>query len=323
MPNASALQLIGIAKETTPGTYKAPTTADHGMLPVTSCEPKAVEPRAEDRGTRSTMRAQVFDAYQTTQHYEITLKGDIFAGSFGHLLMACFGTDTTTGSGPYVHTFSVADTTYPGVASYTIHHFDNANGANGWGYTGCWLKSLSLEYDKQKLASYTAVFLGAARASQAKPSLAVESGSGYGPISGHLLSMTIGGSAHTEFEKFGVELDRGTEVRQTFNGARTPNSDAIAPAPPQGTFKATTFYDDQTDYNRFANASESTVVATLGSTNPVVTFTATEPDWRTAEVKPGDLGDIMRLDIEGTLKYSATDTGICKVALTNGRSAGY
>lgn len=113
MANPSALQLIGIAKETTPGTYVAPSTADHGMLPVASCVPKAVEPRAEDAGTRGTMRAQIFGAYQTTQHYELTLKGDIFAGSFGHILMAFFGTDTKTGAGPYTHTFSIADTTYP------------------------------------------------------------------------------------------------------------------------------------------------------------------------------------------------------------------
>lgn len=323
MANPAALQLVGIAKESTPGTYVAPTTANHSMLPVASLTPKAIEPRAEDQGTRGTMRAQIFGAYQTTQHYELTIKGDIFAGSFGHILMAYFGTDSIAGAGPYTHTFSVADTTYPGNSAYSIHHFDGANGASGFGYVGCRIKSLQIEFDKEKLTSYTAVFLGYSRASQTKPTLAVESGTGFGPISGHLLNLTVGGSAHTEFEKFTIDLDRGTEVRQTFNGVRTANVDAFTPAPPTGTFKGTAFYDDQTDYNRFANASEDNLVAAVGATNPLITFTATDPDWRTAEVKPGGLDDIMRLDLDGTLKYSSTDAGICQCVLTNSRSTVY
>lgn len=326
MANPAALQQIGIAKETTAGTYVAPTTAAHGMLPVADLTPKAVEPRAEDKGTRSTMRAQIFAAYQTTQHFELTIKGDIFSQSFGHILMALFGTDTISGAGPYVHTFTVADTTYPGVASYSITHFDNAatTGGNCTAYLGCRLKTLSLEYDFNKLVSYTAVFLAQARSvSNTKPTLAVESGSGSGPISGHLLALTVGGSSHTTFEKFALDFDRGSEVRQTFNGARTANTDAITVAPPMGTFKGTAFYDSQTDYDRFANATESTVVATVGATNPLLKFTMTAPDWRTADIKPGDLGDIMRLDIEGVLKYSSTDSGIAKCELTNGRSTAY
>lgn len=322
MANPAALQTVSIQKESTAGTYNAPTTATYGFLPAATCEPKAVEPRAEDMGTRGTMRAQLFGAWQTTAHWEITVKGDIWAASFGHLLMALFGTDTVGGSGTSTtHTFSIADTTYPGVASYSLFHFDNANSTNGWGYVGARLKSLSIEVEKDKLATYTAVFLAPSRASQAKPTCVIEpTTTGFGPISGHKLALTVGGSPHLEFEKWSIEWDRGTEVRQTFNALRTPNVDAVTVAPPTGTFSATAFYDDQTDYDRFASASESTIVMALGTTTPLLTVTMTAPDWREASVSAGGLDDIMRLDIEGVMKYSAVDSGICQCVLTNAKT---
>lgn len=323
MPNPAALQQIGIAKESTPGTYVAPSTAAHGMLPAAEMTWKAVEPRAEDMGLRGTMRAQLFGAYQTTQHFEITIKGKVFAGSFGHILMSMFGTDTLAGSGPYTHTFSVADTTYPGVATYSITNFDNANSTNALAFTACKGKSVSVEYDKGDLVGFTATYVATGKATQTKPTLAVESGSGFGPMSGHLLALTVGGSAENYWGKFSWEIDRGTKVEHTFNNARTAQAAAVTVAPPTGSFQGTAFYDDQTNYNRMANASESTVVAVVGSTNPLLSVTCTAPDWRTAEVKPGGQDDIQRLDLSGTMKYSSTDSGICSVVLTNSRSSAY
>lgn len=323
MPNASALQVLGIKKETTAGTYAAPTTADHGMLSLAEITWKAVEPRAKDEGLRGTMRGRSFGSYQTTSHVEVSLKGPVFAGSFGHILMAAFGTDTVAGAGPYTHTFSVADTTYPGVATYSLYNYDGANGSNAWGFVGCKLKSLSVEYDKANLLQFSADFVGHSRASQSAATLTVESGTGFGVLNGYTTAMTVAGSSDTSWEKFQWELDRGTEAVHSFNGARTPDVSAISVAPPAGTFSGSAFYDNQTNLNRFLNASGSTIVCDIGSTNPKLTITMTQPDWSSAEVKPGNVGDFQRLDIKGDMQYHATDLGVCKVVLTNSRSTTY
>jgi len=321
--NPAALQLIGIKKETTAGTYVAPTTVDHGMLPFASCEWKSVEPRAKDKGLRGTMRAQDFGAYQTVRHYELTLKGPVFSGAFGHILMAAFGTDTIAGAGPYTHTFSVADTTYPGVPTYSIHLFDGANASNGWGFVASKLKKLTVEYDKTDILQFTADFVAQDRASQAKPTLAEESGTGFGKIDGWTTALTVAGSGDASWDKFSWELDRGTEPRHTFNGSRSPSAGSITVAPPVGSFTGSAYYNDQTNLNRYLNGSGSTLVAAVGATNPLLTVTMTGPDWSSAEVKPGGSGDMQRLDIKGDMIYNATDAGICKVVLTNGRSTAY
>lgn len=321
--NPAALQLVGIKKEATAGTYAAPTTVDHGMLPVTACDWKSVEPRAKDKALRGTMRAQDFGSHQTTRHYELTLKGPVFAGAFGHILMAAFGTDTISGAGPYLHTFSVADTTYPGVPTYSIHLFDGANGANGWGFVAAKLKKLSLAYDKANILQFTADFIAQDRASQSKPTLAVESGAGFGKFDGYTTALTVGGSSDPLWDKFEWEIDRGTEPRHTFNGSRSVSAGHITVAPPVGSFSGSTFYIDQINLNRYLNAQESALVAAVGASNPLLTLTMTSPDWSTGEVKPGDIGDMQRLDVKGDLKFSSTDSGICQAVLTNGRSTAY
>lgn len=318
--NPSALSLLAIAKESTPGTYVAPTTANHSLIPQADVNVKAVMPRAQDKGIRGSMAATVWGSAATTRHYELSVKGDVFAGSFGHLLMAAFGTDTVSGAGPYVHTFSVSASSFPGIPTYSVYHYD---GVEHWGYVGCRAKSVQVNYDKDGYLKFEVVFLAKDRASQSAPTVAVESGSGFGPIACHTMGLTLGGTADKGWEKFSWELDRGTEVKQTFNGAATPEVDYIVPSPPTGTFQGAAFYDSITNWNRFYNASNDSVVCAVGSTNPMLTLTATTPDWKMADVDPGGVGDIQKVNMSGVMQYSSTDAGICKVALTNSRSTAY
>lgn len=318
--NPSALTLLAIAKESTPGTYVAPTTANHSMIPQADVNVKAVRPRAQDKGIRGSMAATVWGSTPTTRHYEVSVKGDVFAGSVGHMLMATFGTDTVTGAGPYVHTFSVSPTSFPGIPTYSIYHYD---GVTRWGYVGCRAKSFQLNYDKDGYLKFEVSFLAKDRSAQSTPTVAVESGTGFGVIPCHTMSLTLGGSADVGWEKFTWEVDRGTEVKQTFNGVSTPEVDYIVPSPPTGTFQGAAFYDSMTNFNRFDNASNDSVVCSVGATNPVIALTATNPDWKMADVDPGGVGDIQKVNMSGIMQYSSTDSGICKVALTNGRSTAY
>lgn len=318
--NPGAITQIGIAKESTWGT--AVTATD--LIPVVSGKEDSVRPRHVSKPLVGTMRAQTRDTYPTTRHATLTFSaefrpGDATSGGLGHVLMGFFGTDTVTGAGPYVHTFSVADTTYPGVPSYTVTVWTGApaSGSVCHSYAGMVVQTLKFAWKVDGPLMVDVTMIGKAPATNvAKPTLTVPT---VGPLMAYDTALTVGGAGVTSYQELGLELDRSADAMFTL-GSADPR--AVSVAPPTGTFDGTALFDDMTEMNRVINASDSTLVIATGTTSPLLTWTATSPSWDEASPERS-IDGLTTLAVSGELAYNATDLGIVQCVLTNARSTAY
>ncbi len=324
MPLSGALAAAMIKKETTPGTYAAPTTTDHGFLFVDSLPTGSLEtPRYFDQSLRASLQAMNWDATATTQKWTLDLEGPFTLGSGGHLLMATLGLDSVTGTTVGVHTFSSTSTTYPPTPTYSITTYDGANGANWWGYVGCVLNNLELKVNTEGVATYKAQFVAVSRSSQSAPTCVAESGTNFGQLVGYQTSVSVGGTTDVTFEEVTYTWERNASHNFTLNGSATASVANRQAGPLQGSFKGTSYYNDQTMFDYFRLGTKASFSTVIGTTNAQVAITCTSPDWTSATVAAGGPDDIHRLDVEGTMLYSTTDSGICRVTLRNGRTTAY
>ena len=328
---SGALGVACIKKETTPGTYAAPTTADHGFLLVDSLPTGELEaPKYLDESLRADLRSRYFDSVATTEKWTLSLEGPLTLGSGGHLLMAAMGLDSSTNGGSgtvYTHTLTAAATAYPSVPTYSIYTYDGANGANGWGYTGCVLNELAITVDgTDGVARYSASFMAVDRASQAAPSCNPESGANFGKVAGVNSVCVVGGTTDTGFESVTYTFSRGSDHRHTLSGSATPDVANRHNGPLTVTASASSFYDSSnglTRFNYFKNNNNTSFKTVIGSSVAGLTLTMTAPAWTAATVAAGGPDDIHRLDVELTGLFSSTDAGPVQVSLVNGRTATY
>lgn len=106
--------LLGIHKQTNESTVG--TVADY-TLPVYSAD---VGPRYDLRRVEVTDAASIEgDPYKAPSYWTATTEFPAFAASLGVFLQSLWPTDTTTGAGPYTHTFSALGGTQSWIALYT------------------------------------------------------------------------------------------------------------------------------------------------------------------------------------------------------------
>jgi hypothetical protein len=327
---SGALGIACIKKENTPGTYAAPTTADHGFLLVDSLPTGELEaPKFLDESLRADLRSRFWDSTKTTEKWTLSLEGPFTLGSGGHLLMAAMGLDASTNGGSgtvYTHTLS-ANTAYPPCPTYSIYTFDGANSTSGWGYVGCVLNELSITVDgTDGVARYSASFMAVDRASQTALSIAAESGANFGKVAGVNTAVLVGGTTDTGYESVTYTFNRGSDHRHTLAGQATPDVANRHNGPLTVTASASSFYDSSnglTRFNYFKNNANTSFKTVIGSTVAGLTLEMTSPAWTAATVAAGGPDDIHRLDVELTGLYSTTDAGPVAVTLVNGRTAAY
>jgi hypothetical protein len=106
---------IGIAKQTNESTI--PTIATY-EFPVFSGRPEPVQ--AINRVEVTDALSVIGDPYKASgEHWESTVELPAFSTVLGTLLQSMWPTDTTTGAGPYVHTFSGLGATQPWISMYS------------------------------------------------------------------------------------------------------------------------------------------------------------------------------------------------------------
>lgn len=308
MSKGSALTQVGIGKETTAGTPVTPTM----MLPVTNISVSENRGRLVDESFRGRMSAQAYAVQEGPSSVEISLEGYVIpTGAFGLLLLGVFGTDTPSGAGPYLHTYSVAPSTYA-LTSFTVVRNTGISGSNTDQFNFCRMNELTLNWSTEEYWTYSATLIGRRSAARvAAPSLTEPTDV---RLRGVDTSVTIGGSATTHVESASVTWTRNATPLHTAGS----NFD-VPFGPLDGTFSINTIFDAVTDYDRVLNASESTVVilADNVSQSRSLSLTMTAPSWDSTDLTPGGISDIWRVGFEGRQKYSATDAGICQCVLEN------
>ena len=134
--------IVGLAKQTNEVTI--PTVEEYGA-PVFSGTPMPVE--SVDRIAVTDAAAIDGDPFKLgDQHWEATnLVFPAFGAQLGRLLQSLWPTDTKSGAGPYVHTYSGLGSSTPWIAMY---HTDILGGAVEWTYEAGQCAGMSFSADE-------------------------------------------------------------------------------------------------------------------------------------------------------------------------------
>lgn len=181
---------VAIAKETTPGTYVAPSLA-HQFIFHKLVKVEDIVDDIPDESFQG-VRAKTLGFYQGFRYAKVTIDFYVAQWNIGNFLMSWFGTDGLTGGGdPWTHAFTEKITSGP--PSYSISNFD-ATIATTRAVENAYLLSLKLSYAEKGFFMAQAVFLGKyVDVAQAKPTAVYDTAPHYIPFQN---ALTLNGSAN-------------------------------------------------------------------------------------------------------------------------------
>lgn len=149
MPIQKITALAGIAKQSAVGTIAANPTFAHGL---TGGAPISVEPSQNALEVTSGKRAQ-YNVYRDSVASGAEIQSYGYLKSLGLYLLGAIGTDTVTGTGPYVHTYATGDLPY-------LTAFTKGIDTTIEAVRDCKLDELTLKWDGSKPVELTAKAVG-------------------------------------------------------------------------------------------------------------------------------------------------------------------
>lgn len=163
MSKVGALSSLGLAKETA---WNTPVAAS-SFFPFSSESLKvSIEPIQE---------AQIRGVLDQAPRYKglITIgggfSGAVYPSLIGHLLRAALGAPTTTGTGPYTHTFTPTQSRFSTDSALPPYSITVSRDGEVERYSGCVCQSLSFSFSKGGLLTFESSWLGANYDSPAAP----------------------------------------------------------------------------------------------------------------------------------------------------------
>ncbi|MCP4961318.1 MAG: hypothetical protein GY925_18895 [Actinomycetia bacterium] len=257
---------VGVAEESTVGTFVAPTDyfpfLDEGM--------EAVNARIDSdaiRAGRTILDSDDWAAGARTVSGSVALEAR--TKQIGMILKHTFGAVATTGSGPYVHTFTPGDLFGKGL-SVQGGRPDAGGVVRAFTYTGCKVSSLTLSAAVDEAVKLDVDLVGQ------DEDTGQTLGTFSDPDAGTLFTfvhgaLTIGGTA-VPCESVSLTIDNGlqstrhrlgsvvsTEQRQ--EARRTVTVDVVAD------------FEDLVNYNRVVSGAEAAVVLTFTSGTTILAIT--------------------------------------------------
>lgn len=140
-PGIGASGIVGVAFETTPGTYVAPTK----FIPITNESLKYVQDTVWRRPIRNALG--ILGAIPGNVHVEGSLVCEVLSDTILYFLYAAHTTQTKTGTGPYTYAFKASQAALP---TKTLSITVVRNGIV-FGYTGCVVSSFEISVDNGTL----------------------------------------------------------------------------------------------------------------------------------------------------------------------------
>ena len=149
MPIQKITAVSGIAKQSAKGTLAANPTFAHG---VSGGQQISVEPAQSPLEVTSGKRAATNVIREGVKNGG-NIESPAYLKSLGLYLLGALGTDTVTGTGPYVHTFSTGDLPY-------LSLFSKGIGATIQAIRDCKVDELTLKWDGSKPVELSVKFQG-------------------------------------------------------------------------------------------------------------------------------------------------------------------
>lgn len=149
MPITSVTATIGVAKQASAGTLAANPTFAHGLM---SGVPIAVEATQTPLEVTTGKRAAA-NVIRESVKSSVEVNAPAYIKTLGLYLLGALGTKTTTGSGPYVHTYATGDLPY---LSFFLKGIDTTNEA----VRDCKIDEVTLKWENAKPLEITVKAMG-------------------------------------------------------------------------------------------------------------------------------------------------------------------
>lgn len=250
---------LGVKAETTWGTFVAPTR----FYPLISESLTEEIDRLESEGIVTGLR--VLNTAQWAAG-NVDVGGDIqielYQQGMGALLKACFGAVSTTGAGPYTHTFTPGDLTDDHL-SVQVGKPDGAGTVQPFSFSGMKVTDWELSMEAGGLVTLSTSLVGKQLATS--ESLATASfGTGAAtPFTFKHASATIAGGA-ANVKKLTISGSNGLDSDRRFIGSEYLAEPLEAELREYGGTVDLEF-ESLTQMNRFRNANEVALVATISA----------------------------------------------------------
>lgn len=250
---------LGVKAETTWGTFVAPTR----FYPLISESLTEEIDRLESEGIVTGLR--VLNTAQWAAG-NVDVGGDIqtelYQQGMGALLKACFGAVSTTGAGPYTHTFTPGDLTDDHL-SVQVGKPDVAGTVQPFSFSGMKVTDWELSMEAGGLVTLSTSLIGKQLATS--DSLATASfGTGAAtPFTFKHASATIAGGA-ASVKKLTISGSNGLDTDRRFIGSEYRAEPLEAELREYGGTVDLEF-ESLTQMNRFRNATEVALVATISA----------------------------------------------------------
>lgn len=231
------------------------------------------------------------------------------------LLKHCFGAVSTTGAGPYEHTYTPGDlegdalTIQVGrpATSGTVHPFT---------YAGCKISEWTIASNIDEIATLDVSVIGMTETTGTALASASYA-SGWEPFVFTEASLTVGGSAANTVRSVSLTGNNAIQNRIRLGAATSKEPLQIGLRSYTGTI--TTDFDDLTHYNLFVNGTESAMVLTFDNgTDTLVITTNIQFTGETPEVSGFDL---LGQNLPFRCISSTSDAAAITAVLTNAEAS--
>lgn len=252
MPGGAEGQ-IGWKSEVTPGTAVVVDT----FQPFRS---ESIKQNIEYMDTQTVSARKVLRlTKQGSKTVEGSVTTELANTDIAVLLKHVFGGVDTTGTGPYVHTYTPADLTGEALtvqvgrpaSSGTVHAFT---------YAGCKVASWSLSAAVGEIATFEFSLIGMTETT-ATALASASYDTGWEPYVFTEASLSVAGSAVATVKELSLEGDNAIETRVRLGAATSKEPLEIGLRTYEGS--VTTDFDDLTHYNLFVAGTETALVATF------------------------------------------------------------
>ena len=208
MSRVGALSFLGLGRETA---WNTPVAAS-AFFPFSSESLKvSIEPIAE---------AQIRGILDQSPRYKglITIggsfSGPVYPSLIGHLLRAALGAPTTTGIGPYTHTFNPTQGRFSNSAALPPYSITVGRDGAIERYSGCVCQSLSFSFAKGGMLTFEAQWIGASYDYPGAPTVALPTDTPF----------TLDALVQRNGVAFGSLQDISIAINNNIEGVRTINN---------------------------------------------------------------------------------------------------
>lgn len=300
MAKLSALGHLGLAAETTYGTAVAPTV----WIPYDTLKSEDDIKKINDEARRGVV-SKTFGVYNATRQGKVEVDCDVYPETLGYFVKAILGGYAVTGTGPYTHTFSVANVLPP---SYTLSDYDALTERQ---YAGAVINELSLKFDAEDVLKMSAKFMSKA---SVIGTVSTPTYTATNPFMGFQATLKIGGTSNVNL--VGGEYSIKRDVNLLFTANNTQDVAKFSAGRIDVTGKLTFDVEDETELLNYLNGTQPSLeILFTRDANTTLDIMMSKVDFTKAVVDRGQ--EYIRLDAEFRAIYNTTDNGMTKLTLKN------